>query len=245
MKKKKNCLSDELKQVCSLRDDGSWELLSTAAGHEPSVKKTLSGLVTLDLLHCTPITVAPSVVRERVLALSVSHPAALGQLFDEWQDLYNQGRIARDDYWLLAAWQEAKECFTQENELDLTAQPWSWYEEFTLFSQKGRLLTRRPLKEKYLTYQDIQAAISQGKGILRALRTQEVKIEEATFFHYSNQIESLDPYILAFLIEFSRKNNFDQNIWIKRFLERIPHEKEPLNLTPSVYCLLNSTWCVP
>lgn len=244
MDRERYCLLDKLKRVSSQRYDGYWELLSTAAGHEPSVKKTLSGLVTQELRYGTPIAITPVMAEERVLALSVSHPTALRQLFDEWEELNSRGEITRDDAWLLRAWTQAKRCFTQD-ECDLTAQPWSWYEEFTLFSQNGRLLAQRPLREKYLTHQDIQAAISQGQGILRALRTQEVKIEQTTFFHYSNQIESLDPYTLALVIELSRKNDFDQNIWIKRFLQRIPNENRPLELTPAIYCLLNESWCVP
>ena len=177
--------------------------------------------------------------------MSVSRPVALRRLFDEWQELYDRGKITRDDS-LLKPWLEAKMFFTQD-EFDPTAQPWSWHEEFCLFPDKARLLARRPLKETHLTHQDIQAAISQGEGILRALRTQQVTIEESNFFYYSNDITSLVPYTLAMLIELSRRSNFDQNIWIERFLEiiPIPDYKRPLSLTPSIYCLLNPSWCVP
>ena len=245
MDRKRHNLLNDLKQMCSQRSDGYWELLSTAAGYEPSVKKTLAGLAIQELRDGTSIANTPVMAEERVLALSVSRPAAARKLFDELQNLYDQKEIDRGDAWLMRAWGQGERCFRQEDECDPMAEPWSWYDEFTPFSNNGRLLTRRPLREKYLTHQDIHAAISQSKEILRALRTQEVKIEEATFSHYSNEMESLDPYILALLIEFSRKNNFDQNIWIQRFLERIPKENHPLELTPSVYCLLNPTWCVP
>ncbi|AFY83042.1 hypothetical protein [Oscillatoria acuminata] len=245
MDRKRNSLLNDFKQICSQRSDGYWELLSTAADYEPSVKKTLAGLATQELRYGTSIANTPVMAEERVLALSVSQPAAVRKLFDEWQNLYDKEEITQGDAWLMRAWGQAKRYFSPEDECNPMDKPWSWYEEFTPFSQNGRLLTRRPLREKYLTNQDIQAAISQGPGILRALRTQQVKIEEATFFYYSNEIESLDPYILALLIEFSRKNNFDQNIWIENFLEIIFNKNNPLELTPSIYCLLNPTWCVP
>jgi hypothetical protein len=235
---------ESLKQVCSQRIDYYWELLATAAGDQKAMKRTVEGLETQNLKLETEVTISPVMAEERVLALSVSNPTKLYQLFSNWQLMYDRQEISRDDACLTRAWGQAKRYFTPE-QCNFESTPWSWHEEFTPFSGNGRILSRRPLKEKHLTSQDLHAATQHGAGVLRALRTQNVELEASAFFHYSNQISSIDPYVLAVLIELSRRTDFDTEIWVEKFLEIFPTVTEPLYLTPSIYCLLNPEWCVP
>jgi hypothetical protein len=244
MDRTKYQLLEQLEQLCSQRLDGYWELLATAAGNQESVQQSLRGLETEDLKWGTPIVREPAMAGERVLALSVSNLNKVRQLYAEWQRMRENQEIDRHDAWLLNAWSQAERCLATEH-YDAQAPSWSWREEFNLFPDNGRILSRRPLRESYLTAQDIYDALEQGAGILRALRTQTVKVEKAVFYHYANHIDSIDPYILALMIELSRKTNFDQGIWIKAFLKKIPQMEDALYLTPSVYCLLNPEWCVP
>jgi hypothetical protein len=101
------------------------------------------------------------------------------------------------------------------------------------------------IENKKLTLNDIRKVISYGGSFFRGLRNQEIQIEESIFDNFVDQIDSLDPYITAMLIELSRKTSFNQGKWIKKFLEIFPTISKPIQLTPSVYCLINSTWWVP
>lgn len=237
-------LLEDLRHICSLRTERYWELLATAAGNTESMAKTICGLETQNLKIGAEISGPPVMAEERVLALSVSNPTKLHQLFSEWQSMHDQQQISRDDAWLIRAWGQAKRYFTVE-QYDFQAPSWSWHEEFTPFSHNGRILSQRPLREKVLTAQDLCDAVENGAGVLRALRTQDVELDAQAFYYYSEQVGYLDSYHLALLIEISRRTNFNQDIWIKSFLSAIPTAAAPLDLTPAVYCLLNPSWCVP
>ncbi|WP_449417975.1 hypothetical protein [Phormidium nigroviride] len=238
-------LLDQLKQACSQRVDGNWYLLATAAGNEEGIRRTLRGLDVNELRFDTSIALPTFLVMERVLALSVSRVDILHDLLNQWEMEPPTG----DRDWaagcLDTAIETARRCFTVVK-IAPDAEPWLWDEHLksTYRRETFSLLASRPLINKVLTKNDIENAISCGM-LLSTLRTQKVQIDESVFAHYADLISSTDPYVIAMLIELSRRTNFDSRIWFERILEIFPTISDPLDLTLSTYALLNDQWVMP
>ena len=248
MDRSKSFLLEQLKQACSLRIDIRWELLATPAGVEQSICQTLRGLDVNELRMDTAsyIACSSSFVENRVIALSVSRPELLRNLFNQWEMEPRTGDPYLDAGFLDIALKTARRCFTVV-EIDPEAEPWLWNEHLksTYMRETFSLLASRPLINKVLTQNDIENAISCGGMILSTLRTQQVQIDESVFAHYADLMGSTDPYVTAILIELSRRTNFDSRIWFERILEVFPTISDPLDLTLSTYALLNDQWVMP
>ena len=251
MDRSKSFLLEQLKQACSQRTNGRWELLATAAGNEESIRQTLRCLNVNELRLDTDIALPSNLVEDRVLALSVSRPELLRNLFNQWKMEPRTGDSYLDSGCLDIALKTACRCFTVV-EIDPDAEPWSWEEQLKNEHLKImwdpdyiRLLGSRPLNDKVLTQNDIENAIGSGMSVLKTLRTQKVQIDESVFAHYADLISSTGPYVTALLIELSRRTNFDSRIWFERILEVFPTISDPLDLTLSTYALLNDQWVMP
>jgi hypothetical protein len=253
MDRSKSFLLEQLKLACSQRIDIRWELLATAAGLDQSICQTLRGLDVNELRMDTGSYIACSstFVEDRVLALSVSRPDLLRNLFNQWEMEPRTGDPYLDAGFLDIALKTGRRCFTVV-EIDPEAEPWCWEEQLKnerlkimYDSEYIRLLGSRPLNDKVLTQNDIENAIGSGMSVLKTLRTQQVQIEESVFAHYADSIISTGPYVTALLIELSRRTNFDSRIWFERILEVFPTISDPLDLTLSTYALLNDQWVMP
>ncbi|WP_377478601.1 MAG: hypothetical protein P2A85_08225 [Microcoleus anatoxicus] len=253
MDRSKSFLLEQLKQACSQRIDIRWELLATAAGLDQSICQTLRGLDVNELRMDTGSYIACSstFVEDRVLALSVSRPDLLRNLFNQWEMEPRTGDPYLDAGFLDIALKTGRRCFTVV-EIDPEAEPWCWEEQLKnerlkimYDSEYIRLLGSRPLINKVLTQNDIENAIGSGMSLIKTLRTQHVQIEESVFAHYADSIISTGPYVTALLIELSRGTNFDSRIWFERILEVFPTISDPLDLTLSTYALLNDQWVMP
>lgn len=251
MDRSNNFLLEQLKQASLQRTDGRWQLLATAAGHEESIRQTLENLDVNELRAGILRVLPPSLVGDTIMALSVSRPQLIGDLLSEWEKEPRTGDPCIDSGCLNAAINTGRRFLTVVK-LDPDAEPWSWEEQLKneplkimWDSQYIQFLASRPLVEKTLTLENIENCIDSGKSLLETLRTQKVQIDESVFARYADLISSTDPYVIAMLIELSRRTNFDSRIWFERILEVFPTITDPLYLTLSTYALLNPTWCVP
>jgi hypothetical protein len=258
MDRSNNFLLEQLKQACWQRTDsrlertdGRWQLLATAAGHEESIRQTLESLDVNELRLDSIKALPASLVGDRIMALSVSRPQLIGDLLSEWEKEPRTGDPCIDAACLNAAINTGRRFLTVVK-LDPDAEPWSWEEQLKneplkirWDSQYIQFLASRPLVDKTLTLENMENCIEHGKALLETLRTQEVQIDEAVFHRYADLISSTDPYVIAMLIELSRRTNFDSRIWFERMLEVFPTISYPLYLTLSTYTLLNDQWVIP
>jgi len=239
-------LLGQLKKACSQRTNGSWELLATAAGNPHSLSKTLQGLALdeLKLEFMSTVTFSPSIVEERVEALSVSRPDLLRHLLAEWEVEVCQNQLASENVFITRAISTARTLFTVD-QVDPNAEPWLWNEHLNVFSPNAsRSLAHRPIINQVITLEDIKNAIPHGGGVIRALRGQNIQLEESIFTHYAQLMNSTSSYILSLLIELSRQTSFNTDIWIEHCLDFLPKTSDPYNLTPMTYSLLNPSWYV-
>jgi hypothetical protein len=133
MDRSNDLLLIELKDRCSLRLDGHWELLATAAGNESSIQKTLVRLNTEELIAGSLEVGSTWDVEERIYALSVSQPSTLYSLFEEWRQVQEDEDRWIDSIWLDKAIKTAHLCFGKQT-FDPNLEPWFWNNKLHILS---------------------------------------------------------------------------------------------------------------
>lgn len=248
----RNTLLEQLKSCCKQRTDGKWALLAAAAGDEPCIQQLYNTLANYNwqyrsTIHDESRYYPLDFAEWRVLSISISRPNLLRELLDGWERQPNAENFFADpdnctDHIYMAG--HTARNFFNPPQLNPTLEPWSW-EEYGSKKLVSKNLFNRPLKETVLTLADIQKSVAVGGNALRVLRTQEVKIEQKVFEHYSQSIDSTDYYVTALLIELSRKTEFKADIWIENVLRVFPKIQDPIDLLYITGGLLNPQWQIP
>ncbi len=252
MNKNRDYLLEQLKSCCKQRTDGDWALLAAAAGDDQCVQQVYNILASYSWHSNYPESI--SYPELRVISISISRPELLRELLAGWErepdsdryegpggcskfendkncsHIYVAGRTARN--------------FFKPQQLNPTAEPWSWEEYGSkMFAPKN--LINRPLKETILTLADIQKSVEVNGHALKALRTQAVNIDLTVFEYYSQLIDSTPCYALTLLIELSRKTDFPSDIWLETVLRAFPKIQDPLHLIYITGGLLSPQWKIP
>lgn len=234
-------LLEQLRSCCKQRIDGYWALLAAAAGDDRCIQQNYNTLASYTWQYIPPESLMSS--QWRVLALSISRADLLRELLAGWECEPNTNNFENFDNcseWIFIAARTARNFFKTQ-ELNPTAEPWSWSEYGSKILRPDNLINR-PLKETVLTLSDIQKSVAVGGGALKTLRTQAVKIEPTVFEHYSQLIDTAPCSSIAYLIELSRTTEFKANIWIENVLSIFPKIKDPIDLLYITGGLLNPQW---
>ncbi|MCC3416325.1 hypothetical protein [Microcoleus sp. PH2017_02_FOX_O_A] len=219
-------------------------MLAAAAGDDRCIQQVYNTLASYTWQSNYPELIAYA--EWRVFSISISQPELLKELLAGWErkpdnnnfenpnnctaHIYIAGHTARN--------------FFKTQQLDPTAEPWSW-EEYGSKELVPKNLINRPLKETMLTLANIQKSVEVNGYALKALRTQPVKIDLTVFEHYSQLIDSIPYYALTLLIELSRKTDFRSDIWIENVLRVFPKIQDPIELMYITGGLLNPQWQIP
>lgn len=241
-------LLEQLKSCCKQRTDGSWALLAAAAGDDRCIQEVYNTLVgyTWQYIPTGPAPDSPMFAQWRVLAISISRADLLEELLARWEREPNTNNFENFDScseWIFLAARTAKNFFKTQ-QLNPTEEPWSWEEYASRLGVPDNLINR-PLKETILTLADIQKFGNVRGAAIKALRTQAVKIDREVFEHYSQSIDTTDCYVIALLIELSRKTEFPADIWIENVLRVFPKIQDPIKLMYITGGLLNPQWQIP
>lgn len=244
MNRNRHYLLEQLKSCCKQQTDGYWVLLAAAAGDDQSIQEVYNTLASYTWQSNYPERIAYA--EWRVFSISISQPELLKELLAGWErkpdnnnfenpnnctaHIYIAGHTARN--------------FFKTQQLDPTAEPWSW-EEYGSKELVPKNLINRPLKETMLTLANIQKSVEVNGHALKALRTQPVKIDLTVFEHYSQLIDSTPYYALTLLIELSRKTDFHSDLWIENVLKVFPKIQDPIELMYITGGLLNPQWKIP
>jgi hypothetical protein len=202
----------------------------------------MEGLALPELKLASEKTVAPSVIRDRVEALSVSRADLVADLLTDLEGVPVDERERRP--FLFAAWSMCQ-AVSVRPEVDETAADWSWDEGLDMSIFALHALERRPLRDRSLGVRHLEAALARGGGLLRAARFQDVSIEAEVFDPWVDKIAYLAPWIVSMLVELSRKTSFDQQRWREAYLPILQRTEDPEDVIPAVYSLLNHHWWVP
>jgi len=244
MDRSRHYLLEQLKSCCKQRTDGYWALPAAAAGDDLCIQRVYSTLASYTWPSKSPETLASA--EWRVFSISISRPNLLRELLADWErepDAKNfENRNNCTDHIYLAG--HTARNFFNPQQLNPTAEPWSW-EEYGSKELVPDNLINRPLKETVLTLADIQKSVEVNGRTLKALRTQAVEIDLAVFEHYSQLIDSTPYYALTLLIELSRKTDFRSDIWIENVLRVFPKIQDPIKLMCITGGLLNPQWKIP
>ena len=257
-----------LRRNLSTRKDAYWELIATAAGDEESLEKTLVGLSSAQLdKGGSGLAVSPSIVRDRVEALSVSGLEQLLAIVCDWR---NPSTINGDPFWV-ACWQTALRHLVTSGAVDLneTRRVPELRKESDLLStitsnarlswaelrrrSEGIMVTtdiirdwsRFSLTDKVLTREDIK---STPTLLLRVLRDKPVILNRSAqdwILGLCDDLLGHDPYEAAIMLEIGRGYDPELEIRLARlFLDKLPAIHEPRDLIPLVYMCINRQWLV-
>jgi hypothetical protein len=200
MDRSRHYLLEQLKSCCKQRTDGYWALpAAAAAGDDLCLQRLYSTLASYTWQSNYPESIAYA--EWRVFSISISRPNLLRELLAGWErepDAKNFENPNNCTDHIYIAGHTARNFFNPQ-QLNPTAEPWSW-EEYGLKQFVPQNLINRPLKETMLTLGDIQKSVEANGDVLKALRTQPVKIDLTVFEHYSQLIDSTPYYDLALLI---------------------------------------------
>lgn len=248
MNKNRDYLLEQLKNCCKQRTDGKWAWLAAAAGDHGCVQQVYNTLssYTWRYMPAGPGPDSYGFAEWQVIAISISRPELLRELLDRWEREPNTNNFENYDKcseWIFLAARTARNFFKPQ-QLDPTAEPWSWEEYGSKMFAPDNLINR-PLKETILTLADIEKSVKVNGRVLKALRTQAVKIDLTVFEHYSQLIDSTPCYALTLLIELSRKADFPSDIWIENVLRVFPKIQDPLQLVYITGGLLSPQWKIP
>lgn len=244
MNRNTDYLLEQLKNCCKQRTDGDWALLAAAAGEERCVQQVYDILASYTWQSINLESI--SYPELRVISISISQPELLRELLAGWEREPNTNNFENYDNcseWIFLAARTARNFFKPQ-QLDPTAEPWSW-EEYGSKPFAPKNLINRPLKENILTLADIEKSVKINGHVLKALRTQAVKIDLAVFEHYSQLVDSPAYYAMTLLIELSRKADFPCDIWIENVLRVFPTIQDPIQLMYITGGLLNPQWQIP
>jgi hypothetical protein len=220
----------------------SWELIKVACGEDSSISNNFSELekYTWNYVSHERSTFAVW----RVVALSISRPDLLIDLISIWERQPHFDDLKYCTDWIYLARLTAKDFFKDYDVVDQNLKPWQWNDYASRDIEPDELY-RRPLINKKLSFEEINVQVQQSGSLLRTLRAQDVKIEESTFKYYASVIHSVSPTSIMLLIELSKKQDFDQNIWIDGLLSSIDKIKDPIDLLYIVAGLINEEWKCP
>ena len=219
---------------------GYWELILAAINDSTAVRNIARGVSATELCKgaMSELAISPTVVEMRIEALSVCNIELLRVIRDELKD------IDKDNPFLHVAKCSLEKIFSPKK-VDFDKEPWHWSNHLTALPPDGFLLSQRPMHETKLTTDDLITATSNGGGILRALRYQNVSFENIDYSHWLNTISSIDPWVLALVIEISRKSGIPIKEWRVRYINYFKVITEPCAAIPSIYTLISPDWVVP
>ena len=151
----------QFESILKSRRDGFWGLLATAAGDDESVKATAASLTSRKLEEGPGTAGTPTLVENRIEALSVSHPEMIPQLAREWR---RPRQLAKREVFdgtadlLIAAWR----CALRH----LVAVGAAWVRELEsdiLAIEEERGVYHGPVPLANLTWREILSEIGRGR----------------------------------------------------------------------------------
>jgi hypothetical protein len=219
---------------------GYWEMISAAANDSKAVEKIRNSICVAELRKgaMSEITVSPSIVEMRIEAFSVCDPESLKILWKELRDV-DEGNP------FIQAAMSSLERIIFPQKVDFNKEPWHWSDHITALPPEGFLLSQRPMHDIDLTTNDLIIAANNGGGILRALRHQNISLDNVDFSYWLNNISSIESWTLALVIELSRKADIPIEQWRERYIKYFKDITEPLEFIPSIYTLISPDWVVP
>jgi hypothetical protein len=257
-----------LKEALSRRHDSYWELLATAAGASASTAKTIEGISAREIYKGVQgRAIAPSFIRERIEAISVSNVQILADLARQWidpQDIHG-------DPWWIAAWEaslrhlKGLRLVTQEavNVPELSRevhvlwndpihQQVSWHTmlhqarltEIQNFEIRDK--SRYQLEERSISGPDVRQAPPKLFRLLRGRANRLDPSARAILASMQETCLNRDPFEAALIIELYKELSLGtcENLYYK-LADLVPSMTDPRDIIPLVYVLLNDNWKVP
>jgi len=257
-----------LRDALSVRQDGYWELLATAAGAPDAVARILVSLSREQLDKAAfGDWVTPSLVRERVEALAAFDTSKLIELADSWRPL---AEISRDPFWGAAwstalrhlEWPEAtEEVVTSVLEFAAEAavippdrMPYttSWDELVNAYESRFtpyetvRKWAKIPLSDSSIGIHQIKSA---PLLMLRIFRSRERLLDPSARRYLRSaaaDVLRLDALEGALLLEIVRTFDPDAITAARRDLQQfLPQLRDARLIIPLVYVLISPDWIAP
>jgi len=227
----------DLNNLCQEKDDGSWELLATAAGSKKSTTKSMNA-INFDELQkgmFSDLLVSRSFVEDRIDSLSVLYRPYLKTL---WEKI--GGSSPSNEYVETA---QIKLNYIFKPDISPTStDSWEWSENINILLEKARELKSKPIKNTFLSFEELYPAAEYGGASLYSLIGQNVHIDKEVFYKFLQNPDVLEGWSLAALIELAYERGISKETWLDFFVSEIRKTDDPLFLTPSIYSLLSEDW---
>lgn len=216
-----------------------WEMILAVAGDERAIENIYKGLSVeeLSIGSQSEFSIAPSVIEERIIALTAIRPQFLRELrssletVDSTENFLEYARVAlrRSLFPIL---------------VDPKLEEWSWEEESVKRHWYCYELAQRPMRAHRVTTDELISVTELGGGILYALRGQDADLSGIDYNYWLDNIGAISPYVLTFIIGFSLRGKVTIDEWREAYLPLLTPDRDPRELIPAIYKLLKPEWNV-